>query len=263
MSELTFANTSYHLHGQPLVQDCALQMKSGELVVLLGANGAGKTSLLRLGLGLLTPSAGSVLLNGQNLGRYSPIQRAQLLGYLPQSRSLAWPNRVHDVVALGRFAHGATLGRLGQADRRFVNQAMQDCQVLELANRNADSLSGGELARVHCARAFASNTPLLLADEPTAALDPLHQHQIMTLLRRYAQLGGGALVVLHDVALAARYADRLVWLKSSKIIAQGPTNDTLTPQRISEIYGVNARVVPTPSTEQTQIGYDVYIDGPS
>jgi iron complex transport system ATP-binding protein len=112
-----------------------------------------------------------------------------------------------------------------------------------LAGRRTDTLSGGELARVHCARAFATGAPLLIADEPTAALDPRQQLRILDLVRRFVAQGGGALVVLHDIALAARYATRLLWMCGGKIVADGPTGDTLTAERIASVYGVQARIL--------------------
>ena len=155
---------------------------------------------------------------------------------------LRWPNTVRDVVALGRFAYGAAPGRLSAKDAEAVDKAMGHCGLTDLSERNTDTLSGGELARVHCARAFAADAPLLVADEPVAALDPRHQFSTMDIIRQFVGGGGGALVVLHDIALAARYATRMVWMKDAQIVADGPPEETLTPGRLAEIYGVQARV---------------------
>ena len=261
MSELILDKVTLSKRLATLVNKCSVSLAAGELVVVLGANGAGKTSLLQMAMGIKQPTAGSVMLDGVPLDQWSWAARARRLSYLPQIRPLAWPNRVRDIVALGRFAHGANVARLGTKDRHAVDQALADCHLQALALRKADTLSGGELARVHCARALASCTPLLLADEPTAALDPQHQHHIMSLLRRYVDAGAGALVVLHDVALAAQYADRLVWMHSGRITADGSVQDTLTSDQIKHTYAVAARVTPTdPSVEHP---LDVYIDGPT
>ena len=123
-----------------------------------------------------------------------------------------------------------------------MDAAIAQCDLAALAERDTDTLSGGELARVHCARAFASETPLLIADEPVAALDPRHQFRVMDIVRQFVAKGGGALVVLHDIALAARYASRMVWMQEGRIIADGPPEETLTEQRLAEVYGVRARV---------------------
>ncbi len=225
-----------------LVQEASFALNSGELVALLGPNGAGKTTLLRAALGLQNPSSGAAYLEGQDTQTLSANLRARQIAYLPQTRPLAWPSRVIDIVALGRFAHGANLSDLRGQDAHAVQRAMIACDIDDLADRQADTLSGGELARVHCARAFAAEAPLLIADEPVAALDPRHQFRIMDLFKSYVSEGSGALVVLHDIALAARYADRLIWMKDGRIVADGPPSETLTEARLAEIYGVKGRL---------------------
>lgn len=225
-----------------LVADAALTVGPGELVVLLGPNGAGKTSLLRAALGL-TPSIGTATLNGEAVAAIAPAVRARALSYLPQARPLAWPVRVRDVVALGRFAHGVTLGRLSPRDAEAVDTALVRCDLIPLADRATDTLSGGELARVHLARALAAQAPLIVADEPVAALDPRHQHRVMGLLRDFVRGGGGALAVLHDLALAVAYADRLVWMKDGRVVAEGSVRETMTVERIAQVYGVRARMI--------------------
>ena len=242
MADLAACGVSVTLGGHRILHDASLRLGPGELVALLGPNGAGKTTLLRALLGLVQRSGGRVRIGGDDPARLPASERARRIAYLPQSRPLAWPIRVRDVVALGRFAHGASIGRLRGADAAAVERALLACGVGRLADRPCDTLSGGELARVHVARAMAAEAPFLIADEPTAALDPLHRHRIMGLVRACAGGGGGVLVVLHEAALAARFADRLVWLADGRIVADGPPEETLTPQRLAEVYGVRARV---------------------
>ena len=242
MADLAARGVSVTLGGHRILHDASLRLAPGELVALLGPNGAGKTTLLRALLGLVQRSGGRVRIGGDDPARLPASERARRIAYLPQSRPLAWPIRVRDVVALGRFAHGASIGRLRGADAAAVERALLACGVGRLADRPCDTLSGGELARVHVARAMAAEAPFLIADEPTAALDPLHRHRIMGLVRACAGGGGGVLVVLHEAALAARFADRLVWLADGRIVADGPPEETLTPQRLAEVYGVRARV---------------------
>ncbi len=242
MTELVAQNLSVFAANLSLLGTASLSLRPGELVAILGPNGAGKTTLLRAMLGLLDASGGSSLLDGESTATLSPGERARKISYLPQRRPLAWPNRVIDIVALGRYAHGAALGRLGPMDAAAVDDAIDACDLRLLAHRNADSLSGGELARVHFARALAAKAPLLIADEPVAALDPRHQLRIAELIRSFVDSGGGALVVLHEVALAARIADRLVWMNGGKIIAEGSPRATLTAELIKDIYGVRAHV---------------------
>ena len=251
MTDLVVENISVLARGSVLVDDASFRLGCGEFVALLGPNGAGKTSLIRAGLGLQSASAGLSLLGGKPVDALSPTQRARQIAYLPQTRPLAWPNSVRDVVSLGRFSHGAPLGRLKGLDAEAVDRALQACGLLELAGRRTDTLSGGELARVHCARAFAAEAPLLIADEPIAALDPRQQFRILDLIRTYVDQGGGALVVLHDIQLAARYASRMIWMKDGRIEADGPPSETLTAERMRDIYGVAARVE----------GLNIHIDG--
>ena len=242
MAELLTQNLSVKAASTFLVREANLRLIPGELVALLGPNGAGKTSLLRAALGLEKRSEGLAALDGTDSEKLSPMQRARRVAYLPQQRPLAWPNTVRDVVSLGRFAYGAAPGKLGTADAEAVDRAIEHCGLTDLSNRNTDTLSGGELARVHCARAFAADAPLLVADEPVAALDPHHQFSTMDIVRQFVDDGGGALVVLHDIALAARYATRMVWMKDSRIVADGPPEETLTPERLADVYSVRARV---------------------
>lgn len=253
--DLNVQDVNVRVGDAQLLSGVNLAVKAGELTALLGANGAGKTTLLRTALGFIKPDSGSITLGSDPVQSLPPLERARRAAYLPQIRPLAWPNTVYDVVALGRFSHGANLGRLKGADAEAVKAALTACDIKHLAQRTTDTLSGGELARVHCARAFAARAPLLFADEPVAALDPRHQYNIMKLIREYVTpqsgLKNGALVVLHDVNLAARYADRLVWMKAGRIIASGSPKETLSSERLAQVYGVKAR------TE----GLNVIIDG--
>ena len=242
MTELRANNISVVVDDVLLLEQASFTLCPGELVALLGPNGAGKTTLLRAVLGLTKLAVGSATLDAVDIAKLSPMERARRISYLPQRRPLAWPNTVRDVVALGRFSHGAALGRLGPVDAQAVDEAIESCDLTTFADRSTDSLSGGELARVHFARTIAARAPLLVADEPVAELDPRHQLKIAELIRHFVNDGGGALVVLHEVALAARFADRLIWMSDGRIVADGSPEETLTEQRMREVYGVQARV---------------------
>ncbi len=242
MAELSVHEVDVTLGRRPVLQGASLRVTPGEMVVLLGPNGAGKTVMLRAVLGLVTRDGGNVTAGGDDPARLPAADRARRIAYLPQTRPLAWPVRVRDVVALGRFAHGAAAGRLGGEDAAAVDRALSACDLDPLADRPCDSLSGGELSRTHMARAIAAEAPILLADEPTEALDPLHQYQVMRVIRAYADAGNCALVVLHEAALAARFADRLAWISGGRIVADGPPEETLTPERMAEVYDVRATV---------------------
>lgn len=254
MTRLRLDDATYAVKGRALLRPATVAFAPGALTVLLGPNGAGKTTLLRVALGLLAPNDGAATIGEVAAARLSPARRARQVAYLPQARPLAWPQSVRDVVALGRFAHGAALGRLSAADALAVDGAIDACDLRAVADRATDTLSGGELARVHCARALAAGAPMIVADEPVASLDPQAQHRVLRLLRDHVARGGGAVVVLHDLDLAARYADRLVWMTDGAIVADGSVANTLTPERIAAVYGVAACVLD---------GGHVLIDGPA
>ncbi|MCZ4296491.1 ABC transporter ATP-binding protein [Henriciella marina] len=242
MTELIAEKLSVHAGQTALVTEADFRVGAGEFVALIGPNGAGKTSLLRASLGLEKASGGLASIDDENSAELAPMERARRVAYLPQQRPLAWPNTVRDVVALGRYAYGAAPGRLGAQDADAVERALTKTGLEKLAYRQTDTLSGGELARVHFARALASEAGLLVADEPVAALDPRHQFRIMDIIQQYIAAGGGALVVLHDLSLAARYASRMIWMKDTRIVADGPVEDTLTANRMAEVFSVRAKV---------------------
>jgi iron complex transport system ATP-binding protein len=220
-----------------LLDGAHLALSGGEFVALLGPNGAGKTTLLRALLGLQPLHTGDVALNGSAIATYTDRSRARLVSYLPQQRELAWPNLVPDVVALGRYAHGAGTGALSELDQVAVADAISVCDLGGLATRRVDTLSGGELARVQCARVIAAQTPLLIADEPTAGLDLRHQHRILKLFREYVDDGHGVLAVLHDINLAMSYADRIVWLDRGKVVGEHLPQE-VDPAFVAQLYDV-------------------------
>ncbi len=243
MTELVARDVRVAAGGKVLVDAANASLRGGELVAVLGPNGAGKTTLTRVLAGILEPDSGSVMLDGEAVAALPAAARARRLAYLPQNRPLAWPNPVRDVVALGRYAHGGTLGRLGDADRRAVDAAIAACDLAGFEDRSCDTLSGGELARVHLARALAAEAPLLLADEPMVALDPRQRFRMAGHLRSFVDDGGGALVVLHDIALAARIADRLLVMNDGRVVADGMPRAILTERLVADVYGVRARLV--------------------
>ncbi|MEM9287415.1 MAG: ABC transporter ATP-binding protein [Pseudomonadota bacterium] len=242
MTKLDVQDITVKVGATPLVKQASFTLQPGELVALVGPNGAGKTSLLRASLGLEPVSTGISQVNGRDVTALSPSARAKAIAYLPQQRPLAWPSRVRDIALLGRFAYGASPGRITARDQTAVSAAMEKADIGHLADRRADTLSGGELARVHIARALAAQAPILIADEPTAALDPRHQLRVMDVIKAYVSDGGAVLVVLHDIILAAHYASRIIWMQSGKIVADGPPRETLTTDRMADVFGVKAAV---------------------
>lgn len=242
MSLFLAEGLSYAADDKPLVLDASFALESGALTMLVGPNGAGKTTLLRLALGLLKPDRGRAMLDGEDITTLAPIQRARKIAYLPQQRPLVWPQPVRDIVALGRFAYGAAPGRLSQKDEAATARAIATCDLEGFEERAADTLSGGEFSRVHLARALAAETPLLVADEPVAALDTRYQHEVLRIFCAAAGEGKSLLTVVHDLSLAARYADRLIWMKDGRIVADGTARETMTSDRLKVVFGIDARV---------------------
>ncbi len=237
--------------GARILDAVSFELRCGELTALLGPNGAGKSTLLRVLAGALTAEAGAVELDGKPLASWAPAQRAARIAYLPQLRDVAWNLGVFDLVSLGRL-HRATLGRLDDTDIAACERAMRDTDVAHLGARAARTLSGGELARVLLARALAAETPILLADEPAAGLDPRHQLDSMTVLRRRADAGAACCVVLHDLTLVARSCDRVVLLNQGRVAGDGAPATVLTDAALEAAYRVrvarfDAAIVPTAS----------------
>lgn len=241
MSALAITDLTISLSGRMVVSGVSLTVQSGEHVALVGPNGAGKSSLLKAVLGLV-PATGSVRLSGEALADLSAARRARLAAYLPQERQAAWSITGADLAALGRFAFGGrAYDRLGAADRDAVDRALARADAAHLKDRPIDRVSGGEQSRLHLARALAAQAPLLLADEPGAALDPRHQLDAMMVLKGEADRGAAVMAALHDLALAERFADRIVVMDEGRILADAPAGEALTEEILRTVFRVARR----------------------
>jgi iron complex transport system ATP-binding protein len=221
-----------------VLDDVDIELPAGALTGLVGPNGAGKSTLLRLLGGIDSPDDGGVFLAGKPLRTFSPMVRARHVAYLPQAAQPQWPLSGRDVVSLGRMPHGAGFDRLTPADLQAIDGAMQRTGTAVFAARRVDHLSAGERARLLLARALATQADVLLVDEPTAALDPGYQIETMAALRAEAARGVAVAVALHDLALAARWCDRLVLLAAGRLLAEGAPADVLQPDLLQQAYGV-------------------------
>lgn len=244
MSDLNAKSLTFSISDRMILNDISLAFQKQELVAFVGPNGAGKSTLLRCLAGLSKPTNGRVNLGNHELFDLSPEKRAQKLAYLPQVRPIEWPITVKDLVALGRFSFGTPTGKLSSKDAEAITDAMINSSVSDLENRKTNTLSGGELTRAHCARIFAAKADYMLFDEPIAALDPRHQIAIIEMIRREVDNGACAIVVIHDLSIAARFADRLVWMKNGEIKSDGPALETLTPGLVEQTFGITAEILP-------------------
>jgi len=220
-----------------------VEIASGSITGLVGPNGAGKSTLLRVLAGIDAPDAGTVHFDDAPLSSLAPSVRARRVSHLPQVAQPQWPLSGRDVVSLGRLPHGAGFDRLSAADAHAVERAMGRTGTTGFANRRLDQLSAGERARLLLARALATEADVLLVDEPTAALDPGYQLEAMTALRAEAARGVAVAVALHDLALAARFCDRLLLLTAGKVLRLGVPADVLTVDALKAAYGVTFALV--------------------
>ncbi|WP_174875087.1 ABC transporter ATP-binding protein [Vogesella oryzae] len=234
---LELQQLSLHIGQQPLVRNLDLQLQPGQLHVLIGPNGTGKTSLLRALFGELTPQAGSIRHGGETLSRLQLARWRRRFGYMPQNIQLELDLSVLEVVVLGRLD---SLGmRLSDDDILAALGALQALGIAQLADRPMYSLSGGQRQMVLFAQVLLRDPQIMLLDEPVSALDLQHQMQLMEHLHRQTRAKGWiSLVVLHDLNLAAQYADQLIVLAGGELQAFGPPAEVLTPELISRLYRV-------------------------
>jgi len=248
MSGLAAHGISVTLGRRRLLTAAALAAPRGRVTGLIGPNGAGKTTLLRAIAGLV-PATGTLSLDGAPLPPPGTRGRARRLGYLPQGHEVHWPLTVQRTVELGRLPHRDPLRRGGAHDAAVVAEVMRRTDIDHFASRPVSTLSGGERARVMLARALAADTPVLLADEPVAALDPGHQLRVMDLLGAEARDRNRAVVVvLHDLSLAARYCDHLVLMTGGAVLSAGPADAVLAAGTLRRAYGVPFAIAETAGT---------------
>jgi iron complex transport system ATP-binding protein len=222
-----------------VLRDISLSVGPGECVGLLGPNGAGKTTLMRAALGLMAH-------RGQSSISAMPLPlRAKTVAWLPQTREIAWPVTVENLIALGRLPHLAPGVTPGDVDKAAIDSAIARMGLEGFRTRIATQLSGGEQARVLIARALAQATPVLMVDEPAAGLDPAHQITLMQTLAREADRGRTIIASIHDLGFAARFCSRLVVLWRGGIVADGPPLSVLTPDLLAEVFHIRAHIAQT------------------
>lgn len=245
---LRVADVTVRVDAKTLVDAATFEAPVGAVTALLGPNGAGKSTLLRVVAGVLRPAEGSVHFDGDDLLAMRRRDRARRVALVEQEATTELPLTGRAVVGLGRTPHEALLGGHDPSSDVLVTQALTDAGALPFAERALPSLSGGERQRVLLARALAQQPRLLLLDEPMNHLDIAAQLDVLALLARLAAEGVTVLAAMHDLALAASYADHVVVLSRGRVVAAGATAQTLTPELLHEVYGVRAAWTTNPLT---------------
>lgn len=240
--KLAAENITVRLGTRDALRCFTVSVEAGELVAVVGSNGAGKSTALRALSGLLAPLRGSVTLDGKLLGNIPRAELGRSIAYLPQDRSVHWGLSVRNVVALGRLPHKSFPSGLSTRDECAVKAAMERMDVLHLQHRSVAQLSGGERTRVLLARALAQETHFLIADEPAAGLDPAHALSLFEDLKSLANDGKAVITALHDLAYAARYATRVLLFKDGSCISDGPADEVLSSGNLARAFGIDAAV---------------------
>ncbi|QQO07476.1 ABC transporter ATP-binding protein [Breznakiella homolactica] len=252
---LEIRNLSVGYKNKTVLRDISFSLFPGELVALVGPNGAGKTSLLKTIAGFVAPLSGDIFVSGTSLEGMGKRARARKMAFLFQGASLSWPFTAEELIAQGRFPHRGWFGGEGPRDRRALETAMKESEIGDLAGRNTLELSGGELQRVLIARAIAQEADVFLLDEPVSHLDPRYETAVMKLLRRLTGRDRTALVSLHDLNLAAQYADRVALIASGELLAIGPPAAVLREDLLERAFEFPVRVGAHPDNASVPLVY--------
>jgi iron complex transport system ATP-binding protein len=247
---IEFVQVSVELGGNLILESVDFEVVPGEVVGLVGPNGVGKTTLLRLAGGLLQAKSGEVVLGGRSVASLTRRELAQQVALVPQEFHVSFPFRVGELVMMGRAPHQPLLGLESDRDVALALAALERLGIAHLADRGIDTLSGGERQLVLFARALVQDPDLLLLDEPTAFLDLKHRVDVLQEIRAFARSGRSALVVSHDLSLAARSCDRIVLLQpgagAGRVAAVGRPSEILTAENLRRAFGIETLTFPGP-----------------
>ncbi|MGI0484057.1 ABC transporter ATP-binding protein [Pantanalinema rosaneae CENA516] len=244
---LTTRHLTLAYENTTIVRDLTLAIPAGQITVLVGANGCGKSTLLRGLARLLKPTQGAVYLDGKSIAQHSTKAVAQQLGLLPQSPVAPEGLTVKDLVSQGRYPYQNWLQQWSSQDERYVQQALEITDLVELGDRPLDTLSGGQRQRAWIAMTLAQNTQILLLDEPTTFLDLAHQIEVLDLLYDLNQQQGRTIVmVLHDLNHACRYADYLVAIHRGQVFAAGEPRSVITEDTVQAVFNLQCQIYPDP-----------------
>ena len=249
---LELSSVTVRIRETAILRDASLEFRPGEVTAIVGPNGAGKSTLLRVLSGELLPSSGHVLLDGVPLRRWNARALARRRAVLPQSSSLQFHFTVAEIVALGCTVHERTQHSHPHDD--VIDKALADTGITHLSDRFVPTLSGGERQRAHFARCVAQlcagstdSTRILLLDEPTASLDPAHQHHVMARAQSMAEEDCIVVAVVHDLNLAAAYADKLIILSNGRVDFSGSVADGLSARRLARVFDIDVEILDHPN----------------
>ncbi|WP_084125667.1 ABC transporter ATP-binding protein [Demequina sp. NBRC 110054] len=235
--------------GPPIVHGVDVEIPDGQITAIIGPNGCGKSTLLRALVRLLTPSDGTVLLDGEDIHRVPTREVARRVGLLPQSPLAPAGITVKELVARGRTPHQKVLRPWSATDETAVMSALHSTGLTDIQDAVVDELSGGQRQRAWIAMALAQDTPLMILDEPTTYLDIAHQYEVMDLLHRLNHRQERTIVmVVHDLHQAARYAHHVIAMSEGRVAASGPASEVLTAETVGDVFGLEVRVLPDPVT---------------
>lgn len=242
-ASISFRNVDFGIGARRILQGLSFDVRAGEFLAIVGPNGCGKSTTLKLTAGLQRPRAGTIAINGDDIGQLGRREMARRIAFLTQA-SFAPPNMtVFDLVALGRFAHQGLLSRRSDEDEAQIAAALDAMEVTELQDRRVGELSGGQLQRCRMAMVLAQDSSVLLLDEPTTYLDLRHQYGILDIARAQARAGRAVIAVLHDFTQASLYADRIAVMHQGRLVQLGQPAEVLTETVIAEVFGVQIRAV--------------------
>jgi iron complex transport system ATP-binding protein len=251
---LEVQNITINYGGADVVKDVDFTLEKGKIIAILGANGAGKTTVLRALNSTLRVSKGEILLDGKVLKNYSRREIAQKIAVIAQENETKFPVTVLEFVLAGRFAQGSAFGWETEKDLGIAQKCLELCDLKDYESRLMNELSGGERQRIILARALATEARILLLDEPTANLDLAHQAMMFRLVReRCASGGSSAVVVTHDLNLASEFADEILLLDKGKIAAQGAPRDVLTSENLNKIFAVEVLLDENPVSKKMRV----------
>ncbi|WP_270646951.1 ABC transporter ATP-binding protein [Paeniclostridium hominis] len=259
MNCITTKNLNISYGNVDIVKDLNLNIPKGKITTIIGANGCGKSTILKTIGRVITPKSGNIYINGKDLYKENPREIAKNMAILPQSPQAPSGLTVEELIAYGRFPHQKGFGKANDKDKDIVNWALEITGIEEFKDRNIDDLSGGQRQRAWIAMALAQETDILLLDEPTTYLDLAHQLEILKLLEELNKNQGRTIVmVIHEINNAARFADHMIGIKKGRVVCEGSAGEVMTKENLKEIFNIDAEIVKDPRTKKPVcITYDM------